>query len=237
VGQVGTDEDGDPIMDEVDPMEAPDAELRAYCSGVWVSRDVILTAQHCVADIGRPPPNIGSLLRMLQGLPPEEWDPTGQHLLVSAFGEVQDKGNAKLRTAHAATVMASDADHDLALVSINQEELELLPEHPVATLARPASVHVGDDIHVVGHPMGMWWSYTHGWIAQLRPGQKNPSDKLIDCIQVSAPIWFGHSGGGAFNDDGELIGIASFIRRVPNTAFYVGTEEVRRFLAHHKLAR
>ena len=233
--QDGTDGDGDPIMVEADPSEELNAELKAYCSGVWVSSDTVLTAQHCIADIGRPSP-IETLLRMLEGLPPVSWDPTGQHLLVSAFGGVQDKGNVRLRTAHDAIVAASDADHDLALVTIVPEEHELIADHPVSTLAHLGSVHVGDDVHVVGHPVGMWWSYTHGWVAQLRAGQKTPSEKLVDCIQVSAPVWFGNSGGGAFNDDGELIGIASFIRKVPNTAFYVGTEEVRQFLVRNKLA-
>jgi S1-C subfamily serine protease len=49
-------------------------------------------------------------------------------------------------------------------------------------------------------------------------------------MQVSAPIWYGNSGGGAFDAEGSLVGIASFKALAPNVAFYVHLETIREFL-------
>src|SRR5271154_6547674 len=45
------DADGDAV--EVTPDDKG-AELRSYCTGVWINHDKILTAAHCVSDIGEP---------------------------------------------------------------------------------------------------------------------------------------------------------------------------------------
>ena len=234
LGVVGEDEEGEEVIGDVDPEKDAKAELRAYCTGVWVSKDTILTAEHCVDDLGRPEEDPRrAMIRELLGMPKDRWDPTGQPLWISAFGEVSE-GAKKLRGSHRATVLAVDWEHDLALVKVNKEEMATVAAHPVATLAREGSLHVGDDVHIVGHTVGMWWSYTRGWVAQVRPGMDGPDgDKKYDCVQVSAPVWFGNSGGGAFNANGELIGISSFIRKVPNMSFFVDTEHLRTFLAHN----
>jgi S1-C subfamily serine protease len=50
-------------------------------------------------------------------------------------------------------------------------------------------------------------------------------------MQVSAPVWFGNSGGGAFNDEGEIVGIASFIMKGPSLGFFIPVDSIRPFLA------
>lgn len=232
VGAVGKDEDGDTTYGEVDPEEDPKAELRAYCAGVWISQDVILTAEHCVDDLGKPP-----VLQLLQalGADVQDWDPTGQPVTYSGWGDIKDEGVRKIRNAHQATVLAVDKDHDLALVKATPDTMDAIPRHPVAELATEA--RVGDDVHIVGHTVGFWWSYTHGWIAQMRPGMLNPSEKRVNVIQISAPVWFGNSGGGAFNADGELLGIASWLRNVPNISFFVDYTTIRTFLANNDIKR
>lgn len=232
IGKTGEDEDGDPTYGEVDPDQDPKAELRPYCAGVWISHDVILTAEHCVDDLGKPP--IMQLLQSL-GANVEPWDPTGQAVTYSGWGDVRDEGVRKIRSAHQATVLAVDMDHDLALVKATPDAMDSIPQHPVATLAH--ETRVGDDVHIVGHTVGLWWSYTRGWVAQLRPGMPGVNEKPVDVLQISAPIWFGNSGGGAFNSDGELLGIASWLRKAPNVGFFVDYNTIRSFLAHNQIKR
>jgi S1-C subfamily serine protease len=50
-------------------------------------------------------------------------------------------------------------------------------------------------------------------------------------VQISAPIWIGNSGGGAFNSDGHLIGLSSWITlRAPSVAFFIHRDEIKNFL-------
>lgn len=234
VGVVGHDEDGDPEYDEVDPEKDPKAELKSYCTGVWVSRDTILTAEHCVHDLGQPKEHlVEKLLRALIGEPEPKWDPTGQPVFFSVYGDVKDESSGKrYRTARNGKVHVVDREHDLALVKVTDRDI---PRHPVAYVA--SEVHPGEDVHIVGHPVGLWWSYTHGWVSQIRPHAAGPDDSHRDTIQVSAPVWFGNSGGGAFNANGELIGISSFLRRGPNLAFFVDHNTIRHFLAENGIRR
>jgi S1-C subfamily serine protease len=62
-------------------------------------------------------------------------------------------------------------------------------------------VNVGDRIWVCGNPMGIEDALTYGVIV------RKSEDKLK--FLVDAPVWFGNSGGGAFNRNTELVGIAS----------------------------
>jgi S1-C subfamily serine protease len=103
------------------------------------------------------------------------------------------------------------------------------PRHPTAPLAL-APPAVGTDLAFVGHPGGVEWTFFRGSAA----GFADP------WLQVSAPVFFGCSGGGAFNDYGELVGIAHTVpmRRVsgswmlvPAVAFYVPAPAIREFLA------
>ena len=235
-GVVGVDGDGDPIMGIVDPAEDPEAELQVYCSGVWVTDDVFVTAQHCVDHLGKPP--LTDEEKMLRSLGIQlpgtvKWDPTGQPLTYSVEGEIVDSPT-KIRSTHTAVVLASDPDHDLALVRVTGDVNDV-PKHENARLA--TSVREGDDAHIMGHPGGLLWSYYRGVVAAIRPHETGPHEVAMDTIQVSAPVWFGNSGGGAFNQDGQLIGIASWIRKIPNVAFFVKFTEVNKLLDANKIIR
>lgn len=234
LGVVGKDEDGDPEYGDVDPEKDPKAELKTYCAGVWVEKDVILTAEHCIHHLGQPEEDpLASLIRRLTHQPEPAWDPTGQPLFFSVYGDVRDDSfGRKFRTSRNAKVLKVDQEHDLALLKVTDKEI---PAHPVMTLA--AEAHAGDEVHIVGHPTGLWWSYSHGWIAQFRPHSPNHREKPVDVLQISAPVWFGNSGGGVFNEDGQLLGIASWIQKGPNLSFFVDYETIRWFLSHNGIRR
>lgn len=113
------------------------------------------------------------------------------------------------------------AEYDLALVETGDSD------HPLATLAIGAS-NVGDKLHIIGHAMGLSWSYIDGSVSAYR--NRVGSHYHGPYLQMSAPVYYGYSGGGVFNERGELIGVTSFIANIPNTAFAVYVENIRSFI-------
>lgn len=159
---------------------------RAFCSGVWVSPTSILTAQHCVDDA-----EIG-----------DEVDYVVRSD-VYAPGHVDEQ---KPIIARAARLYASDAAHDLALLRAKQA-----PDHGIAVVGLD-SIKQGAFAQSMGHSLGLWWSYSSGDIAAVRR-----MDLGIDIVwlQSTAPISPGNSGGGLFDVNNHLIGIASRAFRAP----------------------
>lgn len=86
---------------------------------------------------------------------------------------------------------------------------------------------------MVGHVTGMYYSYSHGYVAAYRPTMpvSFAGETQGPFIQVSIPLWHGNSGGGCFNDYGELIGIADFVALlVPDVGFLIPTDTVKWFI-------
>ena len=108
-----------------------------------------------------------------------------------------------------ATVIKFDQIKDLALLSLNDQRYDLVPL-PISE-ARP---DIGSDVHAVGHPLGEDWTYTRGYISQLRDNYSWATDvnshHVADVIQTQTPINPGNSGGPLVNDEGELVGINTF---------------------------
>lgn len=88
---------------------------------------------------------------------------------------------------------------------------------------------LGQKLHILGHPVGMWWTYTPGVVGSTVMRQFD-EDKT-PAFQVSSAAWFGNSGGGAFDDDGNLIGICSWLNSAgPNLTFFVPPSAIREFI-------
>jgi hypothetical protein len=241
IGFTGTDDDGDRTFGEVDPEKDPQAELKPYCAATWVSSDVMLTAYHCVSDIGKPPVVEGegptTLEKMLEhiiGGPSQEWNPIGQELMYSVQTDIHDDANgAKFRGTNIAFVLATDPKHDLALVKARPLVGTVVPRHGVAKLAE---ARVGQDVQIVGHTVGLWWTYMRGSISQVRPNMPNANEDPTDVLQVAAPVFHGNSGGGAFNADGELLGVCSWIQSgLFGMGFFINAHEALPMLQHQSV--
>jgi len=96
-----------------------------------------------------------------------------------------------------AFLLASDPERDLALLSA--PGLAATP----ARLGRAGGLKVGDKVFAVGAPYGLELSLSEGIVSQLRGGPP-------PLIQTTAPISPGSSGGGLFNDRGELVDLTTF---------------------------
>lgn len=73
---------------------------------------------------------------------------------------------------------------------------------------------IGDDLIIIGNPMGSVKNVTKGIISHV---WSIPSGAIV--YQTDADIFFGNSGGGAFNAEGELVGVASFMKIFPSGFF------------------
>jgi len=91
-------------------------------------------------------------------------------------------------------------EYDLCLVG---SKLTL----PVVSKRSFFSLRVGEAAYAVGAPRGLELSLTNGIVSQLR-GDPLLSPPLL--IQTTAPISPGSSGGGLFDEEGQLIGITTF---------------------------
>lgn len=79
-------------------------------------------------------------------------------------------------------------------------------------LEDPLRVEVGQDVFAIGHPEGLYWSYTEGVISQIRPRYKwQAGEDLFQAtiVQTQTAISYGSSGGPLINKDGKLVGLIS----------------------------
>lgn len=126
---------------------------------------------------------------------------------------------------HQARLVKADLFHDLALYRSGLD----MPDHLTANVAsyRP---EVGEGLYFVGNPAGLVWSFRRGVVSSFREIQFE-DDWVGPWMQASAPIYLGDSGGGAFDEDGQLVGIVHAIAtEIPNVAFCVPLETIREFL-------
>jgi len=226
----------------IEPINAGrGAKLHSYCTGVWVSANVILTAEHCIDDIGKPadakPPLdataiLKQMIDQINGVttapPPQltEWTPVGQPVIYSTRGDIADSQ----QTYHDSACIAVDMYNDLALIRVKDPG-----DHPIAHLMS-TTPSPGDEVHIIGMPSGMWWTYTHGYVSGHLSEYTNNEGKPHDYVQVSAAVFFGNSGGPAFNAAGDLIGTAdSFKRNVPDISLFTCHDTIRGFLEHNKI--
>ncbi|WP_395022601.1 S1C family serine protease [Dongia sp.] len=135
--------------------------------------------------------------------------------------------------AYDATVERIDVVADLALIRIKNPP----PEMTLVKLGDPASVEIGEEVNAIGHPHGEFWSYTRGYVSQIRPKygwDDSFYQHQADVIQTQTPINPGNSGGPLLDDEGELIGINSFVDSEGQGLNYaVSVDEVTRVLQMH----
>jgi V8-like Glu-specific endopeptidase len=159
------------------------------CAGVWVSSTSALTAGHCAVAMGCPDDDDDDEDLENEG-DSKPCDPVGTKFQLKTRSEEATQG----------VVVKYSKRHDLALVYVVDP-----PRHAVGRLS-DVPPRVGDTIHIVGHPMGIKWTYTKGVVSGTLDADKDTSERL----QISAHIHPGNSGGGVFDERGKLIGLVSF---------------------------
>jgi serine protease Do len=108
----------------------------------------------------------------------------------------------------AARVLASDPAADLALLQLERAPSKATP----APLGDSDAVGIGDQIIVVGAPLGMSRTLSVGYISGRRHANNSYGGFAeADLLQTDASINPGNSGGPMFDMSGKVIGIVSHI--------------------------
>lgn len=205
-----------------------DGDINPFCSGVWVDKDVVLTADHCA----RAPVEI--LVKEMAMGGKEDKVLEGQVQNLEDGFKIQYIVNNEStgvwrepKALHTLAIVKHDKAHDVALLKV--VDPKDVPNHHIAPLAdkEPA---LGEEVHVMGHPSGLTWTYVHGYVGAIREENFRPIKKKGPFIQIVGSVWRGNSGGGVYNDNRELLGIASFLAPAPNESFFIHIETIRTFL-------
>ena len=177
-----------------------DEEVVPYCTGVWISVDEIVTAAHCVAL-----DEMGII------------SPVGEYIHYIIEKEV--RGIFKEPAAiHLSKVILFDSKRDVAVL---RAVMAGVPVHGVAELGKELP-GIGERVYMVGHPRGLYWTFSNGVVSAYRV-----DEEMGPMIQVNGTVWYGNSGGGLFDREGKLIGIASQLTGVPNMAYFVHLDSIK----------
>lgn len=126
----------------------------------------------------------------------------------------------------AANLQARNDERDLCLLFVDE-----LPEPPAAQAVRLGAakvLSVGEEVYAVGAPAGLELSLSRGVVSQLRGAFGKRSAPLV---QTDAAISPGSSGGGLFNQSGELVGITTFKWRGESLNFALPAEWIEELRA------
>lgn len=99
-------------------------------------------------------------------------------------------------------VIYTDALNDIAFLKLNTAA------GPAGIKLAERGVAAGESIIAIGHPLGLEFTATQGIVSKEARNFNN-----IDYIQVDAAINPGNSGGPLINEEGDVIGVNTFIMR------------------------
>lgn len=107
-----------------------------------------------------------------------------------------------------ATTTRISRNADVALITLSRP-----PADPqIAVIGNSDEVRIGDEVFVVGAPLGLPYSLSRGVISGRHAERMLANDgKSLEFFQTDASINTGNSGGPMFNYRGEVIGIVSSI--------------------------
>ena len=123
--------------------------------------------------------------------------------LVTACHVVSHTGTVTLingATTLNADVVGADLATDRCILRVQDGELI-----PVPGVRDYSTLSVGEPVFTIGSPRGLANTLGAGLLSGLRVGENK-----TEYIQITAPLSPGSSGGGVFDDRGNLIGVTSF---------------------------
>ena len=106
-------------------------------------------------------------------------------------------------STYPATVRGYEESNDIAVLKVEGT-------FKAAVLGSSGSLSVGDDILVIGNPLGsLSYTFTDGVVSYLNRMITSETGATINMFQTNAAINEGNSGGPVYNMQGEVVGIAS----------------------------
>jgi S1-C subfamily serine protease len=96
-------------------------------------------------------------------------------------------------------------------------------------------VQIAEDIHIIGHPHGNFWSYSTGVVSQIRDGYtwsyKDGSNHTAKVLQLQTAINPGNSGGPVVDDSGNILGLVAMSEEGQNLNYAIAVDVIKRFLS------
>lgn len=137
---------------------------------------------------------------------------TNYHVIASADQIIVALQDGRVFTAD---LVGSDIPTDLAVLSINAENIPVIPQE------ESLSPQVGDVVLAIGNPYNVGQTITQGIISatgRIGLSTMGPdSNGRQDLLQTDAAINSGNSGGALVNTNGELVGINSASYQLGNS--------------------
>jgi S1-C subfamily serine protease len=129
-----------------------------------------------------------------------------------------------------AKLLGADPILDLAVLRLLLPSTT--PQFPMLALGDSDTTRVGEDVMVIGNPLGLDQTLTHGVISGLDQLLAEPPVGLpVSLLQTDAAINPGNSGGPLLNRCGEVIGITiAAITDAENIGFAIPINTVKRVL-------
>lgn len=158
-------------------------------------RDVITTYKDIVVQIHTPTGSGSGLIVKDQGI-----IVTNRHVIFGNDEVVVRGEHFKKRLAE---VIYTDALNDLAFLKLPEEY-----DRATQVEISQTDVEAGEAIIAIGHPLGLRFTATKGIVSKAERRFNN-----VDYIQVDAAINPGNSGGPLINEDGQVVGVNTFIYR------------------------
>ena len=142
----------------------------------------------------------------------------GKTTLITNCHMISNPANISLRQKNnriAARLISADRGGDRCILAVDRP----LPGYVLSARGH-TGLRVGEDVAAIGNPKGLDTSLSRGLIAQKR----QRSGRAF--IQTDAALSSGSSGGGLFDNRGNLIGITTFtIAEGENLNFAIAAEE------------
>lgn len=183
-----------------------EGEQWAFCTGSFVSQYEVLTANHCVTEIG-------------------------DRIRVATYSDYVDTlGTFEGRKWTEFHVVKMFKDADLALLRIVKSEKSRLPNHTVFPLGSRAP-YVGEQVYIVGHPNNLLWTYTVDIVSSAMRMVGFFGGESRKFFQHQTPVFEGNSGGPVISMYGNLVGVVSlYTPGIGQLNYSVHLDEIKQFL-------
>jgi serine protease Do len=137
--------------------------------------------------------------------------PDGKLLTAAHVVQVAEEVSVKFPQSEnvRARVVASEPSVDVALLQLDR----VPPGATVAKLGDSDQMEVGDEVFIVGAPLGISQTMSYGHISGIRKPHRVFGDLSTgeeELLQTDASINAGDSGAPMFDMSGEVVGIVSF---------------------------
>ncbi len=221
-------------LDDVKVLAAIDAEYTKLIESV-VPSVVSITSSRTV--LQQVPLTVEDLLLGRQRAQKAKSTSLGSGVIVSKEGHIITNhhviaGMTEIRAQLpdgrnvAARLIGSDPATDIAVLKIEEKNIEALP------LGDSDELRVGQQIFAIGNPYGLDETVTRGVVSAK--GRRTANDSGVEVLQHDAAVNPGNSGGPLVNIRGQIVGINSSIYTrtggFQGISFAIPSNTVRRVL-------